>query len=102
MITDYSTVAFDFAYLKKPLIYYQYGRDYHFDAESGYFDYETMGFGPVAHNHKELQHAIIDAVLNECEMEDVYKERVKEFFKFRDEENSKRVYEAIREMDFNH
>ena len=102
MITDYSSVFFDFAYLEKPLIYYQYGRDYHFDAESGYFDYETMGFGPVAHNHKELQHAIIDAVLNECEMEDVYKERVKEFFKFRDEENSKRVYEAIREMDFNH
>lgn len=102
MITDYSSVFFDFAYLEKPLIYYQYGRDYHFDAESGYFDYETMGFGPVAHNHKELQHAIIDAVLNECEMEDVYKERVDEFFKFRDEENSKRVYEAIREMDFNH
>ena len=36
MITDYSSVFFDFAYLKKPLIYYHYGKDYHFDVEAGY------------------------------------------------------------------
>lgn len=29
LITDYSSVAFDFAYLKKPIIYYQYASDHH-------------------------------------------------------------------------
>ena len=101
LITDYSSVFFDFAYIEKPLIYYQYGNDYHFDVESGYFDYETMGFGPVAHTHEELKNDIISYVLNGCEMEDIYKERVNDFFKFRDKNNSKRVYEAIREMEFN-
>ena len=33
LITDYSSVAFDFAYLKKPVLYYQYGDDYHFNLE---------------------------------------------------------------------
>ena len=35
-------------------------------------------------------------------MDDIYKKRVNEFFKFRDNENSKRVFEAIKEMDFSH
>ena len=102
LITDYSSVAFDFAYLEKPVIYYQYGNDYHFDVESAYFDYETMGFGPIAKTHEELKNEIIAQVLNECEMDDEYKVRVESFFKFRDKENSKRVYDAIKEMDFDY
>ena len=43
VITDYSSIAFDFAYLKKPVIYYHYAQDYHFDIEESYFDYKTMG-----------------------------------------------------------
>ncbi|MEX6101942.1 CDP-glycerol glycerophosphotransferase family protein [Mammaliicoccus sciuri] len=27
MITDYSSVAFDFSFLEKPVIYYQFDRD---------------------------------------------------------------------------
>ena len=102
LITDYSSVAFDFAYIEKPVIYYQYSKDYHFDVDSAYFKYDTMGFGPIARTHEEIKNEIITLVLNECEMEDTYKERVDEFFKYRDHENSKRVYEAINEMDFSH
>ena len=47
LITDYSSVAFDFAYLKKPVLYYQSTNDYHFNLDESYFDYETMGFGEV-------------------------------------------------------
>ena len=45
LVTDYSSVFFDFAYLKKPVIYYHPIDDYHY--ENSYFDYETMGFGDV-------------------------------------------------------
>lgn len=38
LITDYSSVFFDFAYLKKPVIYYRAGDEYH--NKSGYFDFE--------------------------------------------------------------
>ncbi|MBQ6511118.1 CDP-glycerol glycerophosphotransferase family protein [Methanobrevibacter sp.] len=102
LITDYSSVAFDFAYLEKPVIYYQYSKDYHFDVDSAYFKYDNMGFGPIAETHEEIKNEIIALVLNDCEMDDIYKKRVNEFFKFRDNENSKRVFEAIKEMDFSH
>lgn len=102
LITDYSSVAFDFAYLEKPVIYYQYAKDYHFDVDSAYFKYDEMGFGPISATHEEIKNEIIALVLNGCEMEEEYRNRVEEFFKFRDRQNSKRVYDAIREMDFSY
>lgn len=95
MITDYSSIFFDFAYLKKPLIYYQYANDYHYDSENGYFQYKTMGFGPVIDNEDELVKKIIEYIDNGCEMEDIYKKRVEEIFGYNDKNNSKRCYEWI-------
>lgn len=95
LITDYSSVFFDFAYLKKPIIYYHEGNDYHYN--EGYFDYETMGFGPVVKSEEELLNSINDYIDKECVMEDSYKKRVDDFFKYTDRNNCKRIYEWILE-----
>ena len=95
MITDYSSIFFDFSYLKKPLIYYQYANDYHYDSQNGYFQYKTMGFGPVIDNEDELVEKIISYIDNGCKMEDVYLNRVENFFRYNDHNNSKRCYEWI-------
>lgn len=95
MITDYSSIFFDFAYLKKPLIYYQYANDYHYDAQNGYFRYDDMGFGPVIDNEDDLVEKIMGYIDNDCEMEGIYQKRVDSFFKFHDHDNSKRCYEWI-------
>lgn len=99
MVTDYSSVAFDFAYLKKPLIYYHPDNDYHFDLTKSYFKYDTMGFGPVTKTSAELKQEIMNLVENKCEMDEVYKKRVDDFFKYIDKNNSERVIDAILEFD---
>lgn len=99
MITDYSSVAFDFAYLKKPLIYYHPDNDYHFDLSKSYFKYDTMGFGPVTKSSVELKREIMESVDNRCEMDEFYKKRVDDFFKYIDKNNSQRVIDAILEFD---
>lgn len=93
LITDYSSVFFDFAYLKKPVIYYQYADEYHYD--KGYFDFKTNGFGDLIDNEEDLINRIIEYIENDCKMENKYKERVDNFFKFRDQNNCKRVYDWI-------
>lgn len=99
MITDYSSVAFDFAYLKKPLIYYHSDNDYHFDVDKSYFKYDTMGFGPVCKTHDALKAEIINSIENKCQMEEKYVKRVDGFFKYIDKNNSERVIDAILDFD---
>lgn len=97
MVTDYSGVQFDFAYMKKPLVYY------HPDAlppqyEAGGLVYETMGFGPICRNHDEIIKCLCNYIDNQCVMEDEYKNRVDDFFRYSDHNNCKRIYEKV--IDF--
>ena len=98
LITDYSSVAFDFAYLKKPVLYYHYSKDYHFNLQESYFYYETMGFGEVCRSEDELVDIIIEYMKNNCELKEEYENRVKAYFLFGDQNNSMRVYDAIKRL----
>lgn len=95
LITDYSSVFFDFAYQKKPVIYYHPADDYHY--QEGYFDYENMGFGEIIDSEESLIRTITDYMENDCKMNDKYSDRVDSFFKYTDKNNSKRVYEWIKD-----
>lgn len=102
MITDYSSVFFDFSYLKKPILYT------HFDVASltknhgiykeRIFDYEKDGFGDVVYNLDDAVDKIIFIIENGCKMEDKYKKRVDKFFKYKDDKNCERVYNCIVDM----
>lgn len=98
LITDYSSVAFDFAYLYKPVLYYHYRSDYHFDLEESYFDYENMGFGEVTKTEDELVDLIIEYIENDCNIKEKYRQRIEKFFLFTDKNNCKRVHEKINEI----
>ena len=97
MITDYSSVAFDFVYLKKPVIYYQYegGKDHHFDVGTLFVDDGSMDFGEIIEDEDKLIEKILEYIDNDCQMEEIYQKRVDNFFKYTDKNNSKRVYEWI-------
>ena len=57
-VTDYTSVAFDVALLRRGVFYLQFDRDRFYRGEHnwrpGYFDYQRDGFGPVATSHPEL------------------------------------------------
>ena len=92
LITDYSSIAFDFSYMKKPIIYYQHDDDYNF--KEGYFKYKTMGFGDVITDENILIGKIEEYLKNDCKMEEIYTKRVNSFYKYNDRNNCKRVYDA--------
>ena len=98
MITDYSSVSYDFAYLKKPLIYAQFDADTFFEGQAydkGYFDDERDGFGPVCYNYEDTVNQIIKYIENDCKMEEKYEKRVNDFYYRFDTDNCKRVYNEI-------
>ena len=104
LITDYSSVAFDFAYLRKPIIYTQFDKDEFFDEQlynKGYYSYEKDGFGDVLYNYTETKKAIMKIIKNGCKMDKKYENRIDKFYKYNDKNNCKRVYEAIKGIDSN-
>ena len=104
MVTDFSSVAFDFAYLKKPVIYSQFDEETFYKNHSwgkGYFTYRNDGFGPVTTTLDETVNTLIEYIENDCVMKQEYVDRVEAFFAYTDRNNCKRVYEAIEEVERN-
>ncbi len=94
MVTDYSGVQFDFAYMRKPIVYY------HPDTlpphyEAGGIDYPTQGFGPICTDHNTLVDTVCRFMDNGCKAENEYKLRADDFFEFDDFRNCERIYNEI-------
>lgn len=96
ILTDYSSVAFDMAYLQKPVLYTHFDSNHYAE---GYFDYERDGFGEVEYTLEDTINRIIEYMENECKLKDEYRQRIDTFFAFDDKNNCQRVYEKIVEMD---
>ena len=100
LVTDFSSVAMDFAYMKKPLVYYQFDnekfrKNHH---QIGYFDFRKDGFGPVCVTEQEVTDWLIRLHGQGFANEAIYLERHGKYFDLWDTKNCERNYKAIKEM----
>lgn len=97
LVTDYSSVYFDFAYMKKPVIYYQFDKERFFSHHynKGYFDYETMGFGKVCESETEVINELNIIIQDQLKLNSYYLKRTENFFPLYDDKNCERIYNAI-------
>lgn len=99
MITDYSSVIFEMAYLRRPVLYYQYDRDQFYSKEhvwrEGYFSCERDGFGPVLTEQTDLLEHLNRILSNNAQPDNEYLERMENFFPYRDGQACRRVFETI-------
>lgn len=59
LITDYSSIAFDFLYLNRPIIYFPYDLEYYTNQDRGLlFDYEDFTPGPKVYNLDKLKNIL--------------------------------------------
>lgn len=100
-VTDYSSTAFEVAYLGKPCFYYQFdavdGRPEGYHFAKGYFDYEKDGFGPIARTQDGLESFLSQCIADGFRPQQDYSERMDETFLLKDGRNCSRVYEVIAE-----
>ncbi len=96
MLTDYSGVQFDFAYMRKPVVYYHPPKLPPHYKEGGFF-YDSMGFGEICTEHNEMVDCLCEYMENNCEMKPFYKDRADDFFAFSDQDSCKRIYDDMTE-----
>ena len=93
LITDYSSVFFDFAYMKKPIIHYCFDKLKHY--KTGYFDLSKDGFGRIVSQEDELVNEISKYINSDFKIEPIYEEKINKSFTIRDDKNCERIYEVI-------
>lgn len=100
LITDYSSVFFDFAYMNKPVLFYQFDedefREQHYG--QGYFDYRRDGFGEVVTEEEALLTLTEQYLESGCSLKESYQKRIEGFFPLHDVNNCERIYYAIRNI----
>lgn len=99
LVTDYSSVAFDYAYMQKNVIYYQFDLKQYRDEQysDGYYSYEEDGFGPVCKDGESTKKYIKEFLKNPKSLEE-YNKRIGKFFKYSDCKNCERIYEKVKEI----
>lgn len=97
LISDYSSVTFDFILTGKPVLFYVPDlEDYLLNSRTLYFNFNEITPGPRAKNVTELEAALSTVIDNRLgEWRDQYQAVLDRFHTFRDAESSKRTYEEI-------
>ncbi|HIW11638.1 MAG TPA: CDP-glycerol:glycerophosphate glycerophosphotransferase [Candidatus Salinicoccus stercoripullorum] len=96
LITDYSSVFFDYANLKRPILFYTYDIEkYQGQLRGFYIDMETELPGPLLMNNDE----VVDAIENIDAVSGKYSERYEEFYErfcsWDDGRSSEKVVDAV-------
>ena len=89
LLTDYSSVYFDFVYQEKPVISYQFDLDkFHQNHYSpGYLPYDNNPFFKSSVDEKAVIDELSNYLSNECQVSDRYVATANKFFPIKDQQN---------------
>jgi CDP-glycerol glycerophosphotransferase (TagB/SpsB family) len=97
MITDYSGVGFDFSYMYKPILYYQFDQKEYYSShyKIGDFSMQKDGVGEIFEKEADLIDAIERYFVTNFSVLDEYRNRIDKLFTFHDDKNCQRIFQAI-------
>lgn len=96
-ITDYSSVAIDFLYMNRPVLFYQFDIDEYKEKVDSYIDLDNELFGTVAYNVEGAVNGVVEMINNNFSASVKQIDDRKMFFKYNDNKNCDRIYSIITE-----
>src|SRR5699024_329359 len=96
MITDYSSVGFDFSFLHKPVLYYQFDRSRFIGKSPSHLDLDNDLPGEICFEKDQILQLIEEYANTDFKMKSQYEERANKFIKHRDQMSSERIYSVIK------
>lgn len=97
MVTDYSSVFFDFVYMKKPVIFYQFDYEQFRRGQygEGWFDYKSSQFGSSCAHPEEVLDLVEKSISGGYAVPDDFLKEHARCFPLYDTSNTERVYNIV-------
>jgi len=99
MITDYSSVAFDFSFLEKPVIYYQFDTERFLGKYPSHLDINEDLPGDIVRNEEDILDRLQLYIDNNFTMTEENLLKSQQFLKYKDTNNNKRIKEEIEKFE---
>lgn len=96
LITDFSSVSWDFSYLRRSVLFFQFDRTDLVGKRAPHIDFDTMLPGPILDTPERLVGALGDAVDRGLTMQDEYYARARAFLTYDDRNSCARIYDVVR------
>lgn len=95
MLTDYSSVGFDFSFLHKPIIYYQFDRSRFIGNRPSHLDLNNDLPGNICFEEEEVLKDLEHYAANGFKMDVKFAKRADKFIKYKDRSSSERIFKVI-------
>ncbi len=97
LVTDYSSVLFDFVYMNKPVVFYQFDQKEFFTKHYSAAG-EPYPFGEIVNSEELLITELEQIVKRGGTMNPEYAKDATSFYEFRDDKNCERIFNLIEEL----
>jgi len=98
LITDYSSVAWDFYYMNKPIIFFHFDQCEYEKKRGSYLNLDTDIFGYKAKNIQEIS-TTLNYILDNNITKNSFYSKIHNFFDFVDDKNCYRLYKTLEMLD---
>ncbi|WP_051681615.1 CDP-glycerol glycerophosphotransferase family protein [Cellulomonas sp. HZM] len=95
LITDFSSVCWDFSYLHKPVLFFQFDRSALVRQRAPHIDFDVSLPGPIAATPKQLVGEVEATIARDLVMEPQFVERADGFLTYRDQDNCERIEQVV-------
>lgn len=95
MITDYSSVAFDFSFLEKPIVYYQFDRRRFIGARGSHLELDADLPGDILYELEDVLAVTNEYAEREFVMSAKNKQRASKLLTYKDRRSSERIYKTV-------
>lgn len=76
VISDYSSMVWDFAYQRKPVVLFQFDQESYEERWGGFFDKSIWDFGPIVKTVDELNGVMDKLIQRDMKIEDKYRQNI--------------------------
>jgi CDP-glycerol glycerophosphotransferase len=96
LLTDYSSVGFDFSFLHRPVVYYQFDQARFLGPKGSHLDLDRELPGPILFSEDDVIATLQGLAADGFAMAGMYQRRADRFVAHRDRHNSERIFEEGR------